>query len=43
MSRMTRGLSVAMEDRDDDGIQELIVQSAEGEEVWDSRNERVSL
>ncbi len=43
MSRMTRGLSVTMEDRDDDGIQELIVQTNEGEEVWDSRNERVSL
>ncbi|MDO7741379.1 MAG: hypothetical protein MUP94_06850, partial [Flavobacteriales bacterium] len=42
MSRMTRGLSVSMEDRDSDGIEEVIVQTVDGEEVWNARNERIS-
>ncbi|MDE0978780.1 MAG: hypothetical protein OSA78_02210 [Flavobacteriales bacterium] len=42
MSRMTRGISVSMEDRDSDGIQEVIVQTVDGEEVWNARNERIS-
>lgn len=42
MSRMTRGLSVSMEDRDSDGIEEVVVQTVNGEEVWNARNERIS-
>lgn len=42
MSRMTRGVSVSVEDRDGDGIQEVIVQTADGEEVWNARNQRIS-
>ena len=42
MSRMTRGLSVSMDDRDSDGIEEVIVQTIDGEEVWNARNERIS-
>jgi hypothetical protein len=42
MSHMTRGLSVSMEDRDSDGIEEVIVQTVDGEEVWNARNELIS-
>jgi hypothetical protein len=42
MSRMTRGISAAMDDRDGDGIQEVIVQTLAGEEVWNARNERIN-
>ncbi len=42
MTRMTQGFSISLEDRDGDGIQEVIVQTSEGEEVWNARNERIS-
>lgn len=42
LSKMTRGTSVRLEDYDGDGKQEVIVTTPEGEEVWNSRNERVS-
>lgn len=42
MSRMTRGMSVRLEDQDGDGKLEVVVTTAEGEEVWNARNERIS-
>lgn len=41
MSRMTKGQSVRVEDRTGDGIPEVIVNTSEGEEVWNARNQRV--
>jgi len=44
ISRMTRGVGVMVEDRTGDGIPEVIVRTAEDtEEVWNARNERVSV
>lgn len=43
MSRMTRGQSVKTEDRDGDGFPEVIVQTPSGEEIWNSRNEKINL
>ena len=41
MSRMTRGLSVLVEDRTGDGIPEVVVTTAAGEELWDAGNQRL--
>jgi hypothetical protein len=41
MSRMTKGQSVRVEDRTGDGIPEVVVLTADGEEVWNARNQRV--
>ena len=42
MSRMTRGSSVLVEDRTGDGIPEVVVTTAAGEELWDAGNQRLS-
>lgn len=42
MSRMTRGLSVLVEDRTGDGIPEVVVTTAAGEELWDAGNQRLA-
>lgn len=42
LSRMTRGLSVLVEDRTGDGISEVVVTTAAGEEWWDAGNQRLS-
>ena len=41
MSRMTRGISVLVEDRTGDGIPEVVVTTAAGEELWDAGNQRL--
>ena len=41
MSRMTRGLRVLVEDRTGDGIPEVVVTTAAGEELWDAGNQRL--
>jgi len=41
MSRMTRGISVLVEDRTGDGISEVVVTTAAGEELWDAGNQRL--
>lgn len=41
LSRMTRGLSVLVEDRTGDGIPEVVVTTASGEELWDAGNQRL--
>ncbi|MGB1122239.1 MAG: hypothetical protein ACPG08_01855 [Flavobacteriales bacterium] len=42
LSRMTGGLSVLVEDRTGDGIPEVVVTTAAGEELWDAGNQRLS-
>jgi hypothetical protein len=42
MSRMTRGSSVLVEDRTGDGIPEVVVTTAAGEELWDAGNKCLS-
>ena len=41
LSRMTRGISVFVEDRTGDGIPEVVVTTAAGEELWDAGNQRL--
>ena len=41
MSRMTKGREVRVEDRTGDGIPEVVVLTADGEEIWNARNERL--
>lgn len=43
MDGLTRGLSVAVEDRTGDGIPEVVVQTRNGEEIWGANNERINL
>jgi hypothetical protein len=42
MSRMAQGVSVLVEDRTGDGIPEVVVTTATGEELWDAGNQRLS-
>ena len=41
MSRLARGSSVRVEDRTGDGIPEVVVITAGGEEIWNARNQRL--
>ena len=43
LSRMTRGRSVQVADLTGDGIPEVVVQTDEGEEWWDARNQRIQI
>jgi hypothetical protein len=43
MDGLTRGVSVAVEDRTGDGIPEVVLQTRTGEEIWGANNERINL
>lgn len=42
MTGLTQGLKVELEDRTGDGIPDVVVQTTRGEEIWDSRNQRIA-
>ena len=42
MTGLTQGIKVKLVDRTGDGIPDVVVQTKRGEEVWDSRNQRIA-
>ncbi len=42
LSGMTRGVAVQVRDRTGDGVPEVVVTTAGGEELWDSANQRIA-
>lgn len=42
MTGLTQGIKVELQDRTGDGIPDVVVHTGRGEEVWDSRNQRIA-